>query len=171
TASIALTLAVACSNGNGSGGVGGGADVPTGGSTTPPPPSTPDPTPVRSLSPTLSWDAASGPGAGHPVLVSRTDRRSPQEAQTSTASVDLMGAPGDVVRVRVAAFDSAGNTGPLSSPSEPFVFVGDPTSPPSGGGSTTPTAGGASGGTGTPVAGSGGSGSSGGGATDPAPVT
>ena len=168
TSSIALAFAVAC-GGSGSGTGGGGGGVSPGGSNTPPPTNTPDPTPVRSLSATLSWDAASGPVAGYHVLVSRNDSGFTQEAQTNSASVQLMGAPGEVVRVRVAAFDVAGNMGPLSSPSEPFVFVGDPTPPPSDGGGATSTGGGTGSGGGTGVAGSGGSGSSGGGSTDPAP--
>ena len=166
TSSIALAFAVAC-GGSGSGTGGGDGGVTSGGSNTPPPTSTPDPTPVRSLSATLSWSPASGPVAGYHVLVSRNDGPFMEEAQTNSASVDLMGAPNDVVRVQVAAFDIAGNMGPLSFPSEPFVFVGNPTPPPSDGGTTTPASGGSGGGGGTVVGGSGGSGSSGSGSSDP----
>jgi len=173
TSSIALAFAVACGGGSSDG---GGGNVSPGSNNTPPP--TSNPTPVRSLSATLSWSPASGPVAGYHVLVSRNSGPFMEEAKTTVASVDLMGAPNDVVRVQVAAFDAAGNMGPLSFPSEPFVFVGNPTPPPSDGGTTTSAGGGTSGGGtsggGGTIAGSGGSGSSSGssgGTTDPAPTS
>jgi len=143
---LALALLVGCSAGgsdggesigSGGGGSGGGSGG-SGGSTNPPPPADPVPTPIPSLEAMLGWNDASGPVAGYSVLISRNGGTFQLERETSVAQILVSGAQGDVVRIRVAAYDFAGNAGPVSKPSHPIVFTGPPegtTGPASSGGS------------------------------------
>jgi hypothetical protein len=131
---LLLGLGVACSGGGSDGGEslggGGGGSGGSGGSGNPPPDPDPDPdpvpTPVPSLEATLGWQAASGPVAGYSVMVSRNGGRFQLERQTPVAQVLVNGAVGDVVKIRVAAYDGLGNAGPASEPSYPIVFTGQP---------------------------------------------
>lgn len=131
---LALSLAIlgGCSAGVSDGGeigsggsIGGGGGG--GGNNNPPDPPD-DAIPVLGTSATLSWEPASGPVAGYRVLVSRNGSGFDEESQTGVASVMVSGAAGDVLRMRVAAFDAERNAGPLSDPSEAFVFLGNTSS-------------------------------------------
>lgn len=148
---LALALLAGCSAGgsdggesigSGSGGGGGGGSGGSGGSGNPPPDPDPDPvpTPIPSLEAMLGWGDASGPVAGYSVMISRNDGTFQLERETPVAQVLVSGAKGDVVRIRVAAFDATGNSGPLSKPSHPIVFTGPPagTDPASSGGNDDP---------------------------------
>ncbi len=135
---LALVLLAGCTAGSsdggesigaGAGGSGGGNGG-SGGSDNPPPDPPPDPgptpTPVPSLEAMLGWDEASGPVAGYSVMISRNAGAFQLERETPEPRVLVSGAEGDVLRIRVAAFDAAGNSGPLSPASHPIVFVGPP---------------------------------------------
>jgi hypothetical protein len=129
---LALSILGGCSAGVSDGGeIGGGGSIGGGGGgggNNDPPDPPDDAIPVLGTSATLSWNPASGPVAGYKVLVSRNGGSFNEESQTPSASVMLTGAAGDVLRMRVAAFDGSSNVGPLSDPSERFVFLGDTSS-------------------------------------------
>jgi hypothetical protein len=132
---LALSLAIlgGCSAGVSDGGeIGGGGSIGGGGGggggNNDPPDPPDDAIPVLGTSATLSWEPASGPVAGYRVLVSRNGGGFDEESQTGVASVMVSGAAGDVLRMRVAAFDAERNAGPLSDPSEAFVFLGNTSS-------------------------------------------
>lgn len=89
----------------------------------------------------LNWAAASGPVAGYGVFISRNGKVFPSVPNKVTLanepSASVSGKVGDVVIVRVAAFDDSGNYGPPSTASEAIRFVdpGEPNPlPPTGGG-------------------------------------
>jgi hypothetical protein len=80
---------------------------------------------------TFSWAPAAGPVAGYRVFVSRNGAggSSAEMAVTST-SATVAGNYDDQLSVRVAAFDSAGNQGPLSASSEVVILAAPtPTAP------------------------------------------
>src|SRR5262245_57033803 len=112
---LIVAVVIGC-GGGGSGDVAsnGGTGGSGGNSNPPPPPPPPDDGPVQVDGPTalVRWSAAQGPVAGYHVLVSRNGGRYADELTTATASANVEGDPGDVVRVRVAAFDAFGNSGP-----------------------------------------------------------
>lgn len=81
----------------------------------------------------LSWSAASGPVAGYDVHVSRGGGAFAVETRVAANAVQLAGAIGETLAVRVAAFDALGRRGPLSPLSESIDFVSPPpVSPPPG---------------------------------------
>jgi hypothetical protein len=131
---LTLALLAGCTAGGSDGGVSigsGGGGSGSGGSGNPPPNPDPTPTPtapipVPSLEAMIAWGDASGPVAGYSVLISRNGGSFQLERETPEPRVLLSGAKGDVVRIRVAAFDTTGNSGPLSPPSRSLVFVGPP---------------------------------------------
>jgi predicted secreted protein len=74
---------------------------------------------------TFEWTAATGPVFEYAVFVDRNGAGypgSPEQIVTST-KVDLSGAYGDSLMVRVAARDDLGNQGPFSLDSEILYFV------------------------------------------------
>src|SRR5262245_25531 len=113
---LLVAVMIGC-GGGGSGDVAGnGGTGGSGGNQNPPPPPPPDDDgPVQVDGPTalVRWSAAPGPVAGYNVLVSRNGGGFEEELTTPTASADIEGDPGDLVRVRVAAFDAFGNSGPF----------------------------------------------------------
>jgi hypothetical protein len=163
-----LALGVGC--GGGGGGEAAGGNTGGSGGNNNPPPSNPPPSsgPPQVEGPvaTIRWAAASGPVAGYHVLVSRNNGSFDHEFEIDTPKpeAEIEGVPGDRVRVRVAAFDTFGNTGPFSPASDPFVFVAPP--PGSGGGDPDPGPDPEPPGGGDPGPGGGGSG---GGGNDPEP--
>ncbi|HEX5068401.1 MAG TPA: FG-GAP-like repeat-containing protein [Myxococcota bacterium] len=152
---VLLLILGGCSSGvsdggelGGGGGIGGGGG---GGGGSNNPPQEPDPIPVLGTSATLTWSAASGPVFGYKVQVSRNGGGYSEDDQIAGSTFSITGAAGDVFQVRVAAMDSDGNLGPMSSPSDKFVFLGNTTTP-SGGGESSGEGSGSGGGSG-PVAG------------------
>ena len=73
---------------------------------------------------TFTWAAASGPVAGYNVFVIRNGvpGTSP-EIVVAFAMATVTSLPNDTIFIRVSAFDSAGNQGPVSPPSETVVFT------------------------------------------------
>ena len=114
---LALALAAlwtaACSDG-GSGQI-EGAGVNNGTPVAPPPPS-------GSTSLSLAWGEATGPVAGYAVFVQREAGSFEREKTVVTNRVELLGMPGETVRIAVAAYDTASNLGPSSEPSAPLTF-------------------------------------------------
>jgi hypothetical protein len=172
---LLLLILGGCSSGVSDGGeLGGGGSIGGGGggggnNNNPDPPTNPgDPIPVLGTSATLNWSPASGPVFGYQVETSRNGGSFGEGSLIAGPSVTLTGAAGDVVRVRVAAFDSERNLGPMSAPSDPFVFLGNTTTPSGGGESSGAGSGSGSGSGGSgPVAG----GSEGSGSTEEPPAT
>jgi hypothetical protein len=131
---FALVLLTAGCGGGGSGDVAGGNTGGSGGNNNPPPPPPNNNGPVQVEGPSaqIAWSPASGPVAGYRVLVSRNGGTYAVEIDTPQPRTDVKGEPGDLVTVRVAAFDAFGNFGPASPVSEPMKFVAAPSPPPSG---------------------------------------
>jgi hypothetical protein len=77
----------------------------------------------------LAWSAASGPVVAYRVLVSRSGSAFVEERSVPATAVDLSGAIGETLLVRVAAYDGAGRIGPLSAVSDPIAFVAPPPTP------------------------------------------
>jgi hypothetical protein len=83
----------------------------------------------------MAWAPASGPVDAYGVFISRDgeDFSAVPEQFVSEPRATVEGAFGQVLLVRVAAFDAAGNQGPLSPTSEPLEFVAssepDPVAP------------------------------------------
>ncbi|HVN36979.1 MAG TPA: VCBS repeat-containing protein [Myxococcota bacterium] len=82
---------------------------------------------------TLGWSPASGAVKGYYVVTARNGANPELQGVASGTQATVTGAYGDTLTVQVAAFDAAGNAGPLSTPSNALVFHAIPTS-----GSTTP---------------------------------
>jgi hypothetical protein len=76
----------------------------------------------------MAWEASSGPVDCYGVFISRDgeDFSAAPEQLVAEPRAMVEGAFGQVLLVRVAAFDAAGNQGPLSSTSEPVEFVAFP---------------------------------------------
>jgi len=73
----------------------------------------------------IAWEPASGPVNAYGVFVSRNagDFADEPDQLVAQPAATVEGQYGDVLLVRVAAFDSAGNQGPVSATSEPIEFV------------------------------------------------
>jgi hypothetical protein len=73
----------------------------------------------------MAWEPASGPVDRYGVFISRDGEDFPAvpEQFTAESRATLEGAFGQVLLVRVAAFDAMGNQGPMSATSEPIEFV------------------------------------------------
>jgi hypothetical protein len=71
----------------------------------------------------LQWTPASGPVAGYAVFLSLNNGPFQEIRRVAATSVQVGGAIGDSVRVRVAAHDAQGVLGPVSANSEPIDFV------------------------------------------------
>jgi hypothetical protein len=106
---LATGVLAACSGGGGGGGAGDGGSPGGGGSVT--------------RSATLAWSDASGPVSGYRVFVSRNGAGYAAASDVSSPRATVSGVSGDRVRVRVAAFDSKGDVGPLSQPSAEILFT------------------------------------------------
>ncbi len=105
---------------------------------------------VTDSSATLQWAPASGPAIGYRVQRSLNGGSFQDQPSTIATDITINGQPGDVVRLRVAAYNAAGQLGPWSAVSDPVEFQA---APPSGG-----TPGGGTGGTPPPTPGAGGTG-------------
>ncbi len=79
----------------------------------------------------FNWQDAAGPVTGYNVFVTRngTPSNTPEVVVSSSAAT-VSGATGDSIAVQVAAFDAAGNQGPLSPASELVLFTAAPPPPP-----------------------------------------
>lgn len=162
---LIVAVMIGC-GGGGSGDVAGnGGTGGTGGNENPPPPPPPDDGPVQVEGPNalIQWSAAPGPVAGYRVLVSRNGGGFQVEIVTTGPSANVKGEPGDLVRVRVAAFDAFGNAGPFSPASDPFKFVAAAPPPPPADDGSGDDGGTPPGGDGGEVAGGGSTGGTGGG--------
>ena len=120
-----VLLTAGCGSGGGgevasgnTGGSGGNNDPPP-----PPPPQNNPPVKVEGPSARVQWSPASGAVAGYRVLVSRNGGNFQPDIETPQPRADVKGEPGDLVRIRVAAFDAFGNLGPVSPPSDQIQFV------------------------------------------------
>lgn len=76
----------------------------------------------------LTWAAATGPVAGYGVFVSRNGGPFPAspDQMVTNPEVTLTGVPGDMLAVKVAAFDPAGVRGPDSPVSDSLSFLAAP---------------------------------------------
>ncbi len=77
----------------------------------------------------LQWGAASGPVAGYALYLSRDGGTFQEVQRVSSTSAQVSGTIGETVRVRVAAHDAQGRTGPQSPSSDAIRFI-DGTNPP-----------------------------------------
>ena len=71
-------------------------------------------------------------------MVSRNGGSFQPDIETTEARAEVKGEPGDLVQIRVAAFDASGNFGPFSPASEPIKFVAAPSTPGGDDGSEDP---------------------------------
>jgi hypothetical protein len=76
----------------------------------------------------FQWQPASGDVAGYDVFVARNGTAFPAapEQRVGVAAARVAGAYGESIAVRVAAFDTSGQSGPLSPVSESVTFVAPP---------------------------------------------
>jgi len=86
---------------------------------------------VTSTSATVQWTPAAGPAVGYRIERSLNGSAFQALANTASTQVTLSGQPGDVVHIRVAAYNAIGQTGPWSPVSSPIEFA---SAPPAGGG-------------------------------------
>ena len=86
---------------------------------------------VEGTSAGFEWTPASGPVAGYRVFVIRNGLAgSAPEAVVSTTSTTIAGQIDETIAVQVAAFDVAGNQGPVSPPSDSVTLGAAPPPPP-----------------------------------------
>lgn len=89
----------------------------------------------------MAWEPASGPVDCYGVFISRDGEEFPAAAEqfVTQPRATVEGAFGQVLVVRVAAFDASGIRGPTSPNSEPIEFLAPPEPDPgTGGGSDSP---------------------------------
>jgi hypothetical protein len=77
---------------------------------------------------TLEWSPASGPVSGYYVIAARNGASPELQGVSTGTRAKVTAAFGDRLTVQVAAFDTAGTAGPVSTPSNTLVFNALPTS-------------------------------------------
>ena len=88
---------------------------------------------VEGTEASFNWLDAAGPVAGYHVFVTRNGSSTGvPEVVVTSPSATVSGSVGDSIAVQVAAFDAAGNQGPVSAPSEivQFAAAAPPPAPP-----------------------------------------
>ncbi|MFO0691685.1 MAG: VCBS repeat-containing protein [Myxococcota bacterium] len=147
-ACAALGLALAACGGDSGGGANGGTGTPDGGGGEPLA-TQPVDLPPGQTEALIAWQPSRGAVTGYMVFLSRNGRLFQFDSVVNEAQTRVQGAPGDVVRILVAAIGQNDQTSSTSPPSVPIRFHADPNAatsdpnagglPPVGGGVPDPT--------------------------------